>query len=324
MSLPYPIDPSLPSNPSPLFSDTTAARGDHLRANNSEIWANLNYIVSTILGDATLSTDFSSIVDTLFPSVKAVKDFIDSMFPPGIVLDYSGVNIPGTFWVNCNGNSYARASYPTCWTNLAPTLGTCTINQAAPAIVTINGHGLQSGACIAFLSTGSLPSPLAVETNYYVTVINGDTFKLSTSYTNYLAGTWITTTNAGSGVHTLRSNPWGIVDATHFNIPDTQGLSTEGAGQQLLAAWASAEYAGRLGQYRQDQMQGHYHQDYGHNAGGILTGFSGITNALSLGSAKTLITGAREAVSDGTNGTPRTGLSTYGPRVGINKMIRML
>lgn len=44
MSLPYPTDPSLPSNPAPLFSDSTAARGDHLRANNAEIWANFTDI----------------------------------------------------------------------------------------------------------------------------------------------------------------------------------------------------------------------------------------------------------------------------------------
>lgn len=48
MTIPYPIDPSLPSNPTPLFSDSTAARGDHLRANNAEIWANFAEIVNTL------------------------------------------------------------------------------------------------------------------------------------------------------------------------------------------------------------------------------------------------------------------------------------
>ena len=47
MSLTYPIDPSLPSNPSPLFSDTSAARGDHLRGNNAEIWGNFNSLQSS-------------------------------------------------------------------------------------------------------------------------------------------------------------------------------------------------------------------------------------------------------------------------------------
>lgn len=61
MSLPYPIDPSLPSNPSPLFSDTTAVRGDQLRANNAEIWSNFSYIVSTILANAVVGNSSGNI-----------------------------------------------------------------------------------------------------------------------------------------------------------------------------------------------------------------------------------------------------------------------
>lgn len=40
MSLPYP-DPSNPALPSPLFSDVTAVRADHMRANNAAIFADL-------------------------------------------------------------------------------------------------------------------------------------------------------------------------------------------------------------------------------------------------------------------------------------------
>lgn len=41
MTLPY-SDPSNPALPSPLFSDLTAVRGDHLRANNAAIFADLD------------------------------------------------------------------------------------------------------------------------------------------------------------------------------------------------------------------------------------------------------------------------------------------
>lgn len=37
-------DPSLPGGAAPLFSDTDAVRGDHLRANNQLIWENLQYL----------------------------------------------------------------------------------------------------------------------------------------------------------------------------------------------------------------------------------------------------------------------------------------
>ena len=48
MSLPY-TDPSLPSATAPIFGDIDAARGDHLRANNSLIWSNLNYLEDKIV-----------------------------------------------------------------------------------------------------------------------------------------------------------------------------------------------------------------------------------------------------------------------------------
>ena len=81
MALPYPTDPSLPANPAPLFSDSTAARGDHLRANNAEIWANFTEIVGTMLGNASLSIDgtFSALSDLLFPSEKAVDTYLRSV-----------------------------------------------------------------------------------------------------------------------------------------------------------------------------------------------------------------------------------------------------
>lgn len=77
MSIPYP-DPSNPALPSPLFSDITAVRGDHMRANNNAIFADLNYLeseiaanwVRTIYGDnaygSTLVTDFNAITKSGF------------------------------------------------------------------------------------------------------------------------------------------------------------------------------------------------------------------------------------------------------------------
>ena len=60
LALPYPIDPSLPSNPSPVFGDITAARGDHLRANNAEIWSNLNYLLNNLVNLWKPSVAYSS------------------------------------------------------------------------------------------------------------------------------------------------------------------------------------------------------------------------------------------------------------------------
>lgn len=73
MALPYPTDPSLPENPSPVFSDSTAARGDHLRANNAEIWANFSYLMSLIdpvgnaIGDNCILRAKHTAISSTFP-----------------------------------------------------------------------------------------------------------------------------------------------------------------------------------------------------------------------------------------------------------------
>lgn len=177
-----------------------------------------------------------------------------SALPIGASIDYSGVSIPYG-WLKEDGASLLRASYASLWDKLHATVGTCTISNASPAIVTLNTHGLITGDCIHLTTDGGLPTGLSVNTNYYVVYINANTFNLATSYANALAGTKINTSSAGSGTHTLLWVPWGSADATHFNIPDMGGLSSEGSSQQSYASWSSAEYLGRLGQYKQDQMQ---------------------------------------------------------------------
>ncbi len=85
---------------------------------------------------------------------------------------------------------------------------TVTITIAAPGVVTWTGHGLSSGQRIQLTTTGALPTGLTASTTYWVTVINANTFNLSTSFANAQAATFITTTGSQSGVQT----------ATNFSI----------------------------------------------------------------------------------------------------------
>lgn len=346
MAIPYPTDPSLPSNPAPLFSDSTAARGDHLRANNAEIWANFTEIVETILGNASLSTDgtFAALSDLLFPSEKAVNTYlnsvIDALIPPGTSMDYAGITPPAK-WMIEDGSSLLRSSYPVCWANLHSVIGTCTISIDTPGVVTSVLHPFITGDCVHFTTTGALPSGLSPSTGYYVIVVDGNTFRLATTYANALADIAINTEGTQSGVHTLVWSPWNIADATHFYIPDTRGLLVEGNGVQGYTSWAGVNYTGRLGQYKRDQMQ-------------TITGTFGvvdndITSLPSAYSIKVLGTGAFTAGTEETGsyfmntGAPvsgtgyrvvgfnsanspdaRTGLITNGPRVGKNRIIRVL
>jgi len=80
---------------------------------------------------------------------------------------------------------------------------TVAITNATPSVVTATGSSYPPGTPIVFSTTGTLPSPLAVNTVYYVASTSptptANDFGVSTT----VGGTGIATTTAGSGVHTV-------------------------------------------------------------------------------------------------------------------------
>ncbi len=80
-------------------------------------------------------------------------------------------------------------------------LGSPSISNATPAVVTLVAHGLVAGDVVTFKTAGTLPSPLAINTPYYVIAagLDPNDFEISTT----LGGTAINTTTVGSGIHTL-------------------------------------------------------------------------------------------------------------------------
>jgi hypothetical protein len=106
---------------------------------------------------------------------------------------------------------------------------TVTISNATPAVVTLTANTttpIISGTAIMFQTTGSLPLPLVPYTVYYVTYVTATTFKLSTTYANYVAGTFINTSTAGSGTHSL--SPRGIA------VTDLAGASSVPLQQSII------------------------------------------------------------------------------------------
>lgn len=78
-----------------------------------------------------------------------------------------------------------------------------TISVATPAVITQTAHNYLVGDAIKFSTTGALPTGLTANTIYYVTNPLVNTFNVSTSYNNAVAGTKINTTGTQSGVHTV-------------------------------------------------------------------------------------------------------------------------
>jgi hypothetical protein len=111
---------------------------------------------------------------------------------------------------------------------------TVTISNSAPATFSAAAHGIPIGSEIAFTTTGVLPAPLTANTVYYVgnSSYTANSFRVSTTY----AGSPLTTTSVGSGVHTakaLTQTP-GIT----FKVPDYNNAYT-GFDHALMNAGVS-------------------------------------------------------------------------------------
>lgn len=80
------------------------------------------------------------------------------------------------------------------------TTGTVTISNATPAVITWAAHGLYVDSCVAFTTTGALPTGLVAGTRYYIIAAGFGTDSFQVSATPQ--GAAINTSDAGSGTHT--------------------------------------------------------------------------------------------------------------------------
>lgn len=88
-----------------------------------------------------------------------------------------------------------------------------TVNNT-PVVVTRSGNNLTgasfntyfTGSPILFTTTGTLPSGITTDTIYYAIYVNSTTIQVATTYDNAIAGTAVTLSDAGIGVHTVQTN----------------------------------------------------------------------------------------------------------------------
>lgn len=120
------------------------------------------------------------------------------------------------------------------FSNVSNAAHTCTITNASPAVVTVNGHGLLADHEITFNSVGGfLPMGMTAGTRYFVLAagLTANSFRFSTS----IGGAAVNTSSAGSGTfYVLGGALWGYnpVMINASNIPlDYNG----GAGVTMSA-----------------------------------------------------------------------------------------
>lgn len=148
--------------------------------------------------------------------------------PVGAMLDFAGVVAPSG-WLIASGQAVSRTTYAALFAVLNPSIGATSITIASPAVLTITAHGLNTGDPLYLTTTGTLPTGLTANTQYFSIYVDANTIRLATTYANAVAGTAIATSGTQSGVHTTRRTPYGLGDgATTFNVPDTRGRATTG------------------------------------------------------------------------------------------------
>lgn len=94
-----------------------------------------------------------------------------------------------------------------------PTAISSTIVVSASTDVITLANGLPTAyQVIQFTTTGTLPAGLSLATNYWISAIASNTFKVATTAANATAGTFVDITDAGTGVHTATSINPGVIN----------------------------------------------------------------------------------------------------------------
>jgi hypothetical protein len=208
----------------------------------------------------------------------------------------------------------------------------------ATSLATVTGFKAADTANVA----GTTPGARGLTALSQTTTLNADT--VGTVAATVLAPTGAIAAWGGSGSpptgwltcdasaisRTTYSTLFGVISinygtgdgTTTFNLPDFRETVPVGIGTRGSGVTAHDTYT--IGQFKDDQIQGHYHDRPPSFVGG--TGYfgqiSGSFATPSAGSAWGVSGNSGSPLSDGTNGTPRTGTTTRGKRLGVNFIIK--
>ena len=120
-----------------------------------------------------------------------------------------------------------------------------TITIATPGVFTLGSGGLTDTMAIILLTSGALPTGLTSGTVYYVSGASGSTFKLSTTYANAIAGTYITTSGTQSGTHYVSSYAIAVTSlGGASDVPDFVNFVMVSDASRFTIAFGATPYGG--------------------------------------------------------------------------------
>ncbi len=262
--------------------------------------------------------------DRQYENFQYLKDRIDStdmnlanfLIPIGSIIE-DGLNLaPSANFKDANAQAISRNTFVTLWNSVHRVI---TGIVSATDRISCTSHGCVEGQLVKFSFTGGGVTALV---NYYVRNPTTNDFQISATATGSIVD--LTSSQTGDMITNIE---YGFGDgSTTYNVPDRRGIFARGAGVHgTRAKAAGGNYdGGPVGFAGQDQLQTHRHNFTYNNPFGLIGGAgsywmgAGGTNA---GNTNLVIL---EPISDGTNGTPRTGNETTPAYVAVKYKVRVL
>lgn len=188
-------------------------------------------------------------------------------------------------------------------------------------------HSLKNSSGSEIISSSGL-----IESPTFVGMIAS--FAMSTAPTGWIVCNGAEYAIADYGdLHTAIGTTWGALTngsggagSTHFRVPDLRGAFLRGTGSHGSSTMAnSSVFAGpSVGSFEDDSFQGHFHTFLNYAWFSTTSNYElvGVTGQLPPANDGNAGSGVKDAKTDGTNGTPRTGDETRPFNAGINYCIK--
>lgn len=226
-------------------------------------------------------------------------------------------------WLLCAGQAVSRATYAALFAALCP-LATFTVTIASPAVFTSTAHVLVAGDRIRLSTSGSLPTGLATNTDYFVIAsgLTANEFQVSATR----GGAAVNTSGSQSGTHTWQVLNSGVGDgSTTFNLPNLKGRTVFGydvSDANFDTLDTPNTYAGeKTHQLTKAEMPSHSHAVWaGDNTGVPQVNFNGTATGNTPGSIGSDSPGSGSPVQGAGSDTAHNNLPPY--RV-VNFLIRI-
>lgn len=280
---------------------------------------NISACTGYVYHQASIPDDFGAVQPPAVSLVDVIMQVASTaqtnLALPSAVLDDATTNYIKLRYKEDDGNTRTRAKASGTYAYEVTTGFEFTVDDTAPTIYDI--------VLGEFISVGNaVPSTIDLS-NREISYLTGN---VRTITSNTIPDGWLLCDGSAINRTTyqnLFSNigvVWGVGDgSTTFGIPDFQGIFLRGAGiNGTLLDALGVGFTGVLGTYQDDKGQGHKHSvtpTYGLELPGAYYWANSVDIALGV------IT-VGNPITDGINGTPRTGSETNPANAGVNYIIK--